>query len=78
MNAPAAPPDDPIAKIQARLERLALEPRVVLVPDGRAIVRELRDVLAVIGRLDARLAAIERGLASLVQLNEDRDCDSSN
>lgn len=76
MNSPAPFADDPITNLQARLERLALDPRVVLVPDGRAIVRELRDALGAIGELARRVAAIERALASAVQLTGDRDCDS--
>ncbi len=54
--------------LKARLSRLAADPRVALLPDGRAIARELGDVLAQLDDLDRRLTATELGFARLHEL----------
>ena len=55
----------PLASLSARLERLAADPRVRLVPDGAAIVAELRLLVVAIDENDRRLAALESIVAKL-------------
>ena len=60
----------PLATLQARLARLATDPRVRLLPDGTAIVLELAAVLAMIADLDRRTRATDAQLAHLARLIE--------
>jgi hypothetical protein len=64
------PPVSPAAVLRARLARLASDPRVSLLPDGRAIARELSDVLAQIDDLARRQHATDLQLARLARLVE--------
>lgn len=65
------PPSGTAAMIlKARLTRLAADPRAALLPDGRAIARELGDVLAQIDDLERRQAATDAQLARLSRLVE--------
>ena len=54
--------------LRARLARLASDPRISLLPDGRAIARELLDVLAQIDDLDRRTRATDAQLARLARI----------
>lgn len=56
--------------LKARLSRLAADPRALLLPDGRAIARELADVLAQIDDLERRTRATDAQLAHLARLVE--------
>lgn len=66
MNAP-----DPIEQLRARLARLALDPRVKLLPDGPAIMRELLALIELVAMLGGRVTAIEHAL----QLTRSPNCD---
>lgn len=65
VSIPASRQSTPIASLHARLERLAADPRVRLLPDGPAIAAELGLVLAAIDENDRRLAALEAIVARL-------------
>lgn len=77
MSSSPAPVVSPIDQLRARLDRLASDPRVRFVPDGAAIVLELRAALDVLERVttfEKRLASLEGALASLVRI-EEKTCD---
>lgn len=59
MNATAPPDLSPTASLRARLERLAGDPRVRLLPEGPAIVQTVRQHLALVEDLERRVAALE-------------------
>lgn len=65
MTSSAPGQSSPIASLRARLDRLAADPRARLVPDGAAIVVELRAVLDELEALPRRLSALEASVASL-------------
>lgn len=72
MNAPAPADTSPIAQLRARLRRLALDPRVRLLPELPTLARELDGTLErfleselAISALGDRLAVLERTVATL-------------
>lgn len=72
MNAPAPAATSPIAQLRARLRRLALDPRVRLLPELPALAQELDGTLVrfleselAIAALGDRLAVLERTVANL-------------
>lgn len=67
MSSSTATPATRINPLRARLVTLASDPRVRLLPDGPAIVRECVALLDRIDELERRTAALERGLAAMVQ-----------
>lgn len=71
MSTPAAAATNPIDRLRARFHRLALDPRVTLLAEGRAIVAELAALVEVIDALQRRTAALERALASTLPPAED-------
>lgn len=76
MNAPDPIEAATLDRLRARLERLAKDPRVRLVPEGLAIAGELRDAVALINRLELRVAALERRLGIEILIDGGSACDS--
>lgn len=73
-QAPSSP-SSPTDRLRAKVKHLAADPRAKVWPAAVQVLRELDQVLELLGGLESRLAALERMLAARQRL-EGPDCDS--